>query len=136
MKILLKPVITKEEFYKKLSPELLELNVLLEELLGKISLTDMLEGKTKQYINGMNLSEQFLKASRIEGVVNNEEVIAATNATIAEKFAIQFAKWFRENYMDVGNSLYTRYGKFKNPDVWERVTIKEALKVFKNENIE
>lgn len=50
MKMLVKPVITREEFHKKLSPELLEQMGLLEESLGKISLADKLEGKTKQYM--------------------------------------------------------------------------------------
>ncbi len=50
MKLLVKPVITREEFHKELSPELLEQMGLLEESLGKISLADKLEGKTKQYM--------------------------------------------------------------------------------------
>ena len=41
----------------------------------------------------MTLKEQFLKASVIEGVVDNSEVIAATNAMIADEFAIGFAVW-------------------------------------------
>ena len=50
MKLLVKPITTREEFHKKLTPELLEQMGLLEESLGKISLADKLEGKTKQYM--------------------------------------------------------------------------------------
>lgn len=50
MKLLVRPRVTKEEFHKKITPELLEQMGLLEESLGKISLADMLEGKTKQYM--------------------------------------------------------------------------------------
>lgn len=41
----------------------------------------------------MTLKDQFLKASVIEGVVDNSEVIAATNSMIADEFAIGFAYW-------------------------------------------
>lgn len=54
MKLLAKPITTREEFHKKISPKLLEQMGLLEESLGKISLADKLEGKTKQYIGNMN----------------------------------------------------------------------------------
>lgn len=50
MKLLVKPITTREEFHKKLTPELLEQMGLLEESLDKISLADKLEGKTKQYM--------------------------------------------------------------------------------------
>ena len=41
----------------------------------------------------MKLIDKFLTASRIDDFLNNEEVIAATNVTIADKYAIDFARW-------------------------------------------
>ena len=41
----------------------------------------------------MTLKEKFLNASIIEGVADNSEVIAATNAMIADDYAIEFAHW-------------------------------------------
>ena len=44
----------------------------------------------------MKLIDKFLTASRIDDFLNNEEVIAATNVTIADKYAIGFAEWICE----------------------------------------
>ena len=67
----------------------------------------------------MTLKEQFLKASVIEGVVDNSEVIAATNAMIADEFAIGFADWIRVC------KLKGRPYDFEN--------IKELLEIYKDE---
>ena len=67
----------------------------------------------------MTLKDQFLKASVIEGVVDNSEVIAATNAMIADEFAIGFADWIRVC------KLKGRPYDFDN--------IKELLEIYKDE---
>lgn len=51
----------------------------------------------------MTLKDEFLKASRIDGFLNNEEVIAATNASIADKYAIDFARWILAHPMIFNN---------------------------------
>jgi hypothetical protein len=68
----------------------------------------------------MTLKEKFLKASVIEGIADNSEVIAATNATIADDFAIDFAEWIDINYF-----VY---------NTWDKdVSIKELLEIYKKE---
>ncbi len=69
----------------------------------------------------MTLKEQFLKASVIEGVVDNSEVIAATNAMIADEFAIGFAEW----HLNLSKS-----------DDWEKFdynTTEKLLEIYKKE---
>jgi hypothetical protein len=51
----------------------------------------------------MKLIDKFLTASRIDGFLNNEEVIAATNVTIADKYAIDFARWILAHPMIFNN---------------------------------
>lgn len=68
----------------------------------------------------MTLKDEFLKASRIDGFLNNEEVIAATNASIADKYAIDFTEWC------VKNELFhaIQYG---------RIETKSLLEMYKKE---
>ena len=77
----------------------------------------------------MKLIDKFLKASRIDGFLNNEEVIAATNVTIANEYAIDFARWILANcwlHDDEYWELVTRDG-----DV--RKTEEELLEIYKIE---
>ena len=46
---------------------------------------------------------------------------------IADEFAIGFASWFHKNFQNQGIQIYTRFGR------WEKVTIEEALEIYKKE---
>jgi hypothetical protein len=71
MKLLVRPRVTEEEFHKKITPELLEQMGLLEESLGKISLADMLEGKTKQYVDSNMVAKHNLTMEEFHQYLQN-----------------------------------------------------------------
>ena len=75
----------------------------------------------------MTLKDQFLKASVIEGVVDNSEVIAATNAMIADEFAIGFAE-FQSRFLTkpVEGRFYCYYNS-------QWITTKQLLEIYKQE---
>lgn len=78
----------------------------------------------------MTLKDKFLKASRIDGFLNNEEVIAATNASIAEEFAMSFGRWMASGVEFIDDTEQGRIYDYRH----KRYTTEQLLEIFKKEN--
>lgn len=80
----------------------------------------------------MELINKFLTASRIDGFINNEEVIAATNVTIANEYAMKFANWCMD-YKRVGRNNVGDM-QFSKDDYDFKYTMPELLNQYNKEN--